>query len=188
MKKIILFLLVIALAGAAHAKPFRSGLYIGLKGGAGAAKIRTPWAEESKKEKTATAFAMAAAIGVRVHHFRLELEYMMMNKQKGAGSYEQETDTMMAQAYFDLPFKSPIRPFINLGAGVYTTDFKRKKEWSDDSKKFTWGGGGGLTWAISTATNLDIGYRYLDIGDFKTRDGSVKQDNHIFYLGWRHVF
>ena len=189
MKKIILLLAVLLFAGSVQAKPFRSGLYMGLKGGAVFTKIRAPWVEgESKKDKSSTAFAMAAAVGVRIQHFRLELEYMMMNKQKFASAYEQETDTVMVQGYFDLPFKSAIRPFINLGAGMYTTDFKRKKVWSDDAKKFTWSGGAGLTWAISTASNLDIGYRYLDIGDFKTRDGTVKQDNHIFYLGWRHVF
>ncbi|MBP5344453.1 MAG: porin family protein [Alphaproteobacteria bacterium] len=189
MKKAICLLCVLLFVTSVQAKPFRSGLYLGLKGGAGVAKIHTPWADDlSKKDKKNAAFAMAAAVGVRIRHFRLELEYMMMNKQKGSGSYEQEIDTLMAQGYFDLPFKSAIRPFINLGAGIYTADFERKHEWSDDSKAFTWSGGAGLTWAISSATNLDIGYRYLDIGDFKTRDGTVKQDNHIFYLGWRHVF
>ena len=195
MKKIILFLSIMLLAVSAQARvPFRpkdpkSGIYLGLKGGGTYAKIKTPWTDESddKKEKSVT-FAMAASLGVRIRYFRLEAEYMMMNKQKSAGSYEQDVDTIMGQLYFDLPFRSPIKPFVNVGAGLYTIDFKKKHEWSDSDKDFAWNAGGGLTWAISSLTNLDLGYRYLGLGDLKTPGGKIRQDNHVFYLGWRHVF
>ena len=189
MKKIILGLLLLCMTTPAWAVPFRSGIYLGLKGGGAYTKFSAPWTENAKSEdKSDVSLAMAAAVGVRIRHFRLEAEYMMANKQKAAGNYEQTMDTIMAQGYFDLPFKSAIRPFVNLGAGVYIVDFKKKNEWSDNAKEFTWSVGGGLSWAVSTATNLDIGYRYYDVGKLKTRDGSLDQDNHVLYFGWRHVF
>jgi len=194
MKKLVLLVIAMLVACSAQARaPFRpseprSGLYVGLKSGGTLAKIKTPWVESGKKKDDSDgSFNMAASIGVRVRYFRLEAEYMMMNKQK-VGSYEQDVDTMMAQLYFDLPFKSPIKPFFNVGAGLYSVDFKRKGYWSDSDRVFTWGGGGGLTWNISTATSLDLGYRYLSLDDLKTEDGSIRQDNHVLYLGWRHVF
>jgi opacity protein-like surface antigen len=191
MKKLMAILLCVFVSTSAWAVPLRSGLYLGFKGGGAYAKPEIPWATNepnAKEDNKKISFMMGIAGGLRVRHFRVEVEYISMLKTTASGGYEQELDTFMAQGYFDFPFKSPLRPYLNLGLGVYEAEFKRKGEWSDKAHAFTWGGGGGLTLAISTATNLDLGYRYLDIGKFKTKDGSVEQDNHLFYLGWRHVF
>ena len=193
-KSILLFGIILLTASNAYARaPFRhseprNGLYVGVRGGADAFKMHIPWKEKDDKDKMKASFAMAAAVGVRLRYIRLEAEYMLMNKQKSTNSYEQNLDTIMAQAYFELPFTSPLRPFVNVGAGVYTMDYKRKDKWSDDDTSFAWSAGGGFAWNVSDATSLDLGYRYLKIDDLKTPDGTVRQDNHIIYLGWRHVF
>ena len=189
MKKLWAFLTMLCVSVPVWASPLRSGLYIGFRGGGSLADFDIPWSTSShgNADKKDIAFTGGMVGGLRIRHFRVEVEYLTMTSQS-SGDYEQELDTFMAQTYFDLPLKSVLRPFINLGFGYYKAAFKRKKEWSDSAKSFTWGGGGGLTLAISTANNLDLGYRYLDIGRFKTRDGSVEQDNHVFYFGWRHVF
>ena len=191
MKKLLALLLCVFVSTSVWAAPLRSGLYLGFKGGGAYANPKIPWADDTtttKEDNKDIAFMFGISGGLRIRHFRVEVEYISMLKNTAAGGYEQELDTFMVQNYFDFPFKSPLRPYLNLGLGVYEAEFKRKNEWSDKAHAFTWCGGGGLTLAVSTATNIDIGYRYMDIGKFKTRDGSVEQDNHQFYVGWRHVF
>ncbi len=185
MKKgILLVILSLFAATTVSAAPLRSGLYIGAKAGG----MRTEW-KKNEKSVEDTTFPFALALGLRLRNFRVEAEYMFSTKAK-SGNYEQKTDTVFAQLYYDVPFKAPIRPFVNVGVGRHTTKVTRTEdvEYSEDRKGWAYNVGAGVTWNLSTAVNIDIGYRYLDVGDLKTRNGTVHPKQHIAYIGWRYVF
>lgn len=183
MKKIICLMLIVMMsATTAMARPLRSGVYIGTKAGV----MRT----EMKQKKTTAedmVFPFAFELGLRIRHFRIEAEYTFATKAEHE-KYEQSTDTIMVQVYYDIPFKSPIRPYVNAGIGRHETKVKVKNVYREDRKGTAWNIGGGVTWNLSNAVNMDIGYRFLDIGDLKTPLGTIKTKHHFAYIGWRYVF
>jgi len=188
MKKIALVLLVLLMACPTFAaKPLRSGLYVGAKTGA----MRVGMKRDTEK-KDDVVFPFALSLGLRIRQFRVEAEYSFATKAKN-GHYSQETDTAMAQMYYDVPFKSTIRPFANFGIGRHRTSIKEEKTLTNNGfkekrKGWMWNAGAGVTWNITNAVNVDLGYRYLDIGKLKTQNGTIKTQHHFVYIGWRYVF
>jgi len=183
MRKLILVLCVLFLSEAAlAAAPLRSGVYVGSKTGA----MRTEMKKDGKRSEDFV-FPFAVALGLRLRHIRVEAEYTFATTAK-KGDYEQKTETMFAQIYYDLPFKSPIRPYFNAGGGRHTTKIEEKNVFKERRKGWAYNVGAGVTWNVSNAVNIDIGYRYLDIGDLKTRTGTIKTKHHVAYIGWRYVF
>ena len=183
MKRIVLFLMLALMTMPAFAaKPLRSGLYINTKVGLMRAEMK-----REGKRKEDVVFPFAFALGLRLRNFRIEAEYAFATKAK-SDKYEQQTDTIFGQLYYDIPFKSPIRPYFNVGGGRHNSTVKEKDVFKENCHGWAWNIGGGVTWNISNAVNLDLGYRYLDIGDFKTQKGTVKTAHHFVYIGWRYVF
>ena len=112
MKKIIVAILLLLFAMpsfAAH--PLRSGVYVNTKAGL----MRTGMKRDGEK-KDDVVFPFALALGLRLRHFRIEAEYTFATTAK-RDNYEQQTDTIFGQIYYDVPFKSAIRPFFNVGMG-----------------------------------------------------------------------
>ena len=182
MKKIV-FLIAILLGAVSvsAAPPLRSGVYVNAKVGI----LRETIKKEEQKDDMS--FPGAVALGLRIRHFRLEAEYMF-STETSMEDYRQEISTITAQLYYDVPFKSAIRPFFNAGIGRHDTKLKKDKVYDYTRHGTAWNVGGGVTWNLSNAVNMDLGYRYLNIGDFKTREGTLKTQNHFVYLGWRYVF
>ena len=164
------------------AKPLRSGVYVNTKVGL----MRTEMKREGKR-KDDVVFPFAMALGLRLRNFRVEAEYAFSTKAE-TDNYEQQTDTIFGQIYYDVPFKSPILPFFNVGGGRHSTKIKEKDVFKESRHGWGWNVGGGVTWNVSNAVNIDLGYRYLDIGDLKTRTGTIKTKHHFVYVGWRYVF
>ena len=183
MRRIIIAVGILLMAQTVWAAaPLRSGLYVNTKAGA----MRTEIKRDGKKGDDVV-FPFAVALGLRLRNIRVEAEYTFATSAK-KDNYEQQTDTMFAQLYYDIPFKAPIRPFLNVGGGRHNTTVKEKNVFKEERKGWAYNLGAGVTWSVSNAVNIDFGYRYLDIGDLKTKNGTVKNKNHIAYIGWRYVF
>ena len=182
MRKIILALFILMMTHSVWAaSPMRSGIYVNTKTGGMLTTIRK---EGKKVDDVVMPFAIA--LGVRLRNIRVEAEYTFSTKAKKE-DYEQQTDTMMAQLYYDIPFKTPIRPFFNVGGGRYDASIKEVKE-KESRSGWAYNLGGGFTWSVSNAVNLDLGYRYLMIDKINMKTGTVKLKHHFAYIGWRYVF
>lgn len=182
MRKIVVVLFMLMMATTVWAKaPLRSGLYVNTKAGTMRTTIKK---DKEKVNDFVMPFSMA--LGLRLRNIRVEAEYTFTTKAK-KDKYEEQTDTLMGQLYYDLPFRSPIRPFFNVGLGRYDVSVKENKN-KESVKGWAYNLGGGITWNVSNATNLDFGYRYLMIDDIKTKTGTVKLQHHYVYIGWRYVF
>ena len=186
MRKIVLSLLILlmavpALAEAPRSEP-RSGLFIGTKVGVMRTQMKL-----DRERKDDVVFPFAVSLGLRLRQFRVEAEYTFATKAK-RDKYEQQTDTMLGQLYYDVLFRAPLHPYLNVGIGRHNTKVKEKNVFKEERKGWAWNVGAGMTWNVSNAVNIDFGYRYLDIGDLKTANGTIKTRHHFVFLGWRYVF
>ena len=169
----------------------RNGLYMGLTAGGSIMRSKI----NSKMEHD-TSFVSTLALGGRFGSVRVAAEFMMNTKadyDKPDGKISYEANAVSLQTYYDVPVRSMIRPFFNLGIGMYGSDIKGEPDVSESSDKMMWNVGAGFTLAVSRATSLDLGYRYVRFGKEKYKDGNgnkipIETEAHQIYGGYRYVF
>ena len=169
----------------------RNGLYMGLTAGGSIMRSKI-----NNKMEHDTTFVSTLALGGRFGSVRLAGEIMMNTKadyDKADGKLSYEANAISFQGYYDVPLRSMIRPFFNVGIGCYGSDIKGEPDVSDSDKKMMWNVGAGLTFSVSRATSLDLGYRYVRFGKEKYKDGNgnavpIETEAHQIYAGYRYVF
>lgn len=142
---------------------------------------------------------LSGALGYRHDYYRLEMEYIWRDKSKnsyddgiGGASYNFKSYSVMLNGYIDFaPFRW-ISPFVNAGIGY--SQLKYSDRYGDGSSStkngnykpahFTWSLGGGLTVKVTNRFNVDVGYRYFDMGSIKHADVTDQE----IYGGIRYVF
>ena len=186
MKKVSMVLGVLLLATVAHAEPLVSGPYLTLRGGADSMRFKV---DDKKDNKTTIAFL--TALGLRVKAFRAEFEWANISRARLENAWYQQ-QRYMAQFYYEIPFRSKFRPYLNAGAGVSYIDagyHKRNTRKSGDDTTFAWNIGGGLTFNWTRAWSFDLGYRFIDAGKIRPyEDAEIKVQNHEGYFGVRYTF
>lgn len=92
------------------------------------------------------------------------------------------TLVVLANAYVDLPELGPVTPYLGAGIGgavAFTDDTRtgrrpgRPRSGSD--AVLAWAVGGGAALALGPATSLDLGYRYVGLGDVDTGGGRPRR-------------
>ncbi len=191
-KKIFSMVLILGMVSAFPAEAaLRSGMYVGLTAGASIMRSKV-----DKKMNHDTSFVSTLALGGRFGSFRTAVEFMMNTKadyKKTDGKISYEANGISLQTYYDIPLRSMIRPFFNLGIGMYGSDIKGDPDISDKNNKMMWNVGGGFTLAVSRRTSLDLGYRYVRFAKEKYKNGnkeniSIETEAHQVYAGYRFVF
>ena len=192
-KKIFFVVLMLNLlsVSSANAAALRSGLYVGMTGGASMMRAKI-----KEKMEHGTSFVSTLALGGRFGSVRGALEFMMNTKVDYKGNNEKisyEANSLSFQTYYDVPVRSMFRPFFNLGIGVAGTDIKGEPDINESSSKFAWNVGAGFTLAVSRATSLDLGYRYIRFAKDEYKDGNgnkipFEAEAHQVYAGYRYVF
>lgn len=77
---------------------------------------------------------------------------------------------LMLNNYYDFKNTSKFTPYLSAGVGV--THLKNKVSFYDVSEtksdnNFTWSVGAGVAYKVTPNVSLDLGYRYVDAGDFE---------------------
>jgi len=186
MKKLSLITGALLLASTAHAEPLINGPYLTLRLGAENAHFKS---DNAKEHDTTIAFLPAA--GIRVKAFRAEFEWANIARVKPHDtSYHQQR--YMAQFYYEIPFQSKFRPYLNAGVGasyVESTYRRRRIRESADDTTLAWNAGAGLSFNWTRYLSFDLGYRYIDGGKPELCDETdVKIRNHEGYFGVRLTF
>lgn len=136
---------------------------------------------------------ISGALGYRYEHFRGELEYVWRKYSKD----ETEFDTLkfksysyMANVYYDFMPYNWWTPYVGAGLG-YTNlkynNFDTSSHFSNGRYKednFTWALGAGASLKVTNRFNVDLGYRYYDMGSIKHADVTAQE----VYGGVRYVF
>lgn len=192
IKKIGSVIFLVALMNAFPvAAALRNGIYVGLTGGASIMRSKI-----NKKMQHDTSFVSTLALGGRFGAVRVAGEFMMNTKADYEGNNEKisyEANGVSLQTYFDVPLRSMIRPFFNFGIGMYGSDIKGDPDVSESNNKMMWNVGAGFSLAVSRATSLDLGYRYVRFSKEKYKDGNgknipIETEAHQIYGGYRYVF
>jgi opacity protein-like surface antigen len=166
---------------------------------------------------------------------RIELDYTARDKSSRSGSVGATWDvtrdgnpdviintvdmktsvqlqTLMLNAWFDIPTGTAFRPYLGGGIGWAFIDFSASSledgipsslvsTGTKSSTNFAWSLGGGLGYAITRNWTADLGYRYIDAGNVKKEplkfpDGSAslyyskigRIEAHDVMLGIRYTF
>lgn len=145
----------------------------------------------------------SGALGYRWGYFRVEAEYVWREDSDSSkfspalntsNREEFESKSYMANIYWDLSPYTWFTPYVSAGIGItemnfssrltdYDTGTTRKSNDYDESN-FTWSVGGGLSAQVTNRFNVDVGYRYYDMGDI----GEASIHAHEVYGGLRYVF
>ena len=186
MKKLSLMMGVLLLASTAQAEPLINGPYVALRLGADNSHFKS---DDAKEHDTTIAFLPAA--GIRVKAFRAEFEWANIARVKPhETSYHQQR--YMAQFYYEVPFRSKFRPYLNAGVGasyVESTYRHRHIRKSGDDTTLAWNAGAGISFNWTRSWSFDLGYRYVNAGKANLYDDvDVKIQDHEGYFGVRFTF
>ncbi|MDD4557205.1 MAG: outer membrane beta-barrel protein [Alphaproteobacteria bacterium] len=197
----ILSAITMSFCFAETAKADCDGIYLGVRGGAFKANMG------SSKETTGTGnrfnigeyvYSVSGAIGYRYEYFRFELEGILRgdtekdktNSVTGIIESESfESKSYMFNVFWDLSPYTMFTPYLMAGAGISDLSYTKKFNTSQDpmgydETNFTWTVGGGLSAKVTSRFNIDVGYRYFDMG--KIAKASIHA--HEIYGGLRYVF
>lgn len=124
--------------------------------------------------------------------FRFEVEYNKndVSTKQYSNSIDLELDTqaVMFNTYYHLPTGSAFTPYIGFGFGA--SHVKGKASHIGEIKKtnFAWQMGTGISYDLTENFALDLGYRYMDYGDFEKYGVNLDTRTHEFYTGIRISF
>ena len=149
---------------------------------------------------------ISGALGYRYRYFRIEAEYVWRKDYEDSvtgryrrpdGSYRTSTRSVefssksyMANIYWDLSPYTMFTPYVSAGLGITQLEyvFKNNDSYNNHKKyeedNFTWSVGGGISAQVTSRFNIDLGYRYYDMGEIE--NGAVH--NHEVYVGARYTF
>ncbi len=169
------------------------------KGKAGTVFVATP-EDNQRSDYHAHTMVMSLAFGVRLDDFRLELEGKTDTSSKDRGMFGDDTmhgklytNSLMTNAYYDVPLSDVIRPYIGAGVGlghIKSNIFGVSKS----TTNFAWQLMAGINYDLTEHWKLDLGYNYISYGDLtlaETPDVSLKLkdiEGHQITLGTRYEF
>jgi opacity protein-like surface antigen len=148
--------------------------------------------------KLATAknsFSGGAVAGVRFLGFRIDGEYNFRSKIAepvikiegidAVKAYTINGHNILLNGYYNLLDLNFVKIYggVSVGQTIFVKNLKEKINTAN-----TWGGGGGVTFSLLNLLNVDVGYRYLDMGKMQLDNVESKQFSHDISLGIRLGF
>lgn len=187
-----------------QAKAECNGIYLAGRGGIANPKIADKDANFNDSLKIdENALMLSGAIGYRYEYFRAEVEYIWRDTAKdkstdtaalpdgstltSTSSAEFDYDSYMFNIYYDFSPYTWFTPYISAGIGVTNLEYNfvyPNGSDSYDKSNFTWSLGAGVSAKMTNRFNIDVGYRYFDMGKM----GKGEITNHEVYAGVRYVF
>ncbi|MBQ8465931.1 MAG: porin family protein [Alphaproteobacteria bacterium] len=185
------------------------GPYLAVRGGVAnhtLGDVKENKATDKKLHLDDNAAMVSAALGYRYKYFRIEAEYVHRKDTEESKikvipmpvppdeyartTTEFKSRSYMANIYWDLSPYTMFTPYVSAGLGITKLEYTYKASDTSASNKkysennFTWSVGGGLSAQVTTRFNIDLGYRYYDMGEINS--GEVH--NHEVYGGLRYTF
>jgi opacity protein-like surface antigen len=138
------------------------------------------------------------AVGVSYNNVRTEAEFTYIKEYErkiDVNNWEKvQSSALFLNLYYDINIsKSNFRPYINVGAGKVWGEFESfsagyvlpHKNFKTNNLGI--GFGIGFSYFFDTSLSLDIGYRYVNVGDVEIKDGFFLK-THEFILGTKYNF
>ena len=173
-----------------------SGFYMGVMAGVNMTEAkagpRSPVFKTKPTSDEDTGLNADLALGMKFGDLRLAAE-VAINTKADLADYQFESKIVSLQGYYELPISRRVIPFLNGGIGHYSGKIKADPGISSSVSGMAWNAGAGLTFVLNRRVSMDLGYRYIDLGDKSFKDSEDKDvsfdgTQHMIYLGWRYVF
>ena len=191
MKKFLLVILFMAIVPLKAHALLPVGVYYGFRGGVNTVAKDHKISTSNLDTKDGKPFG-AVNLGIRLLDFRFEAEYAYRyhfsqytyapGKNKNISA-----QNIMGNLYYNFIDLSLVKLYINGGVGEtkFSGGSMVKK-----NENFTWNAGFGANLSLFDVANLDVGYRYVDMGklEIKNTTVKVKQKSHDVYAGIRFGF
>jgi opacity protein-like surface antigen len=153
-----------------------------------------PSVSSSTGESYSDGFNGTVGFGFKYHWFRADLTYdrgtptrISINTSAPVGQPQigakVRPETVLANAYLDLGSWWGFTPYVGAGAGVARLESKNYSDtavlqpaggWARGrSHNFAWAAMGGVAFQLSPRWMIDVGYRYLSLGDAASTDETV---------------
>ncbi|MBW7983108.1 outer membrane protein [Enterobacillus tribolii] len=130
---------------------------------------------------------------------RTELDYTY---REGTDSYHNVSNlgtnhnrvrvqSVMVNNYYDIQTGTPFTPYVGVGIGYANVKLDQSLAGNTNSgsyDNFAWSVGTGVSYAINSHLDLDVGYKYLDAGKGKANGSEVKVGTHDFTAGVNYYF
>ena len=184
------------LAGAACSVAFSASAadirpYVGLKVGGAHENAEVKEARDLDGTKIFGSVAGGLAFGLPQGTVRTEIEYTYRDEISGeiatGVKARFQSQSLFLNVYYDLPVNWIVKPYIDGGIGYSRVEGK-----IDGDKKnkdiFGWNLGLGVAYSFTKNFALDLGYRYVDLGQYKRAGAKADLYNHEFYAGLRYTF
>lgn len=189
----------LALEAQAQTVPYvRADVFL-TQGGKAPLKASSPAIDKSLTNQSDLGFGFGAGVSLQ-DRFRLELEASGRKNKLNQNiatlkSIELDTESVMLNAFYDLPRMGDARPYIGLGIGQAKTSLTALSTTnttllSGDVDHIAAQAMAGVGWRLNDRINLDLGYRYFNAAkaDFTPSTGtgfSVGRDHHAVTFGLR---
>ena len=123
---------------------------------------------------------------------RFEAEYNKndISTKQYANTIDLELDTqaVMFNTYYHLPTGSALTPYVGVGFGASYVKGKDSRVGEIKKTNFVWQMGTGISYDLTENFALDLGYRYMDYGNFEKYGYGIDTRTHEFYTGIRISF
>lgn len=143
------------------------------------------------------------ALGAKHGAFRLETEYntgktahKKIDLDGDAAKANLRTESILVNAYWDIDLCSRFTPYVSAGAGLAKLNFRAKSEdgvMKSNPSNFAWQIGAGVSYAATDSIDVDLGYRYVDMGAARIMkmgdmEYKINTARHELYAGIRYNF
>ena len=186
MKKTLLFTLALIASVAFSTNAF-AGAFFGIR--SGAEKLDVEEANTAFEDSQGK-FIGAGFVGYHYSFFRLEAEYMYQAKrsyQSEDNKVSIETHSVMGNLYFSPPVKSALKPYLMGGVGAAFLDTK-DGNFSDDNTDLAWQVGLGLELEFTENVFLEVGGRFVNMGEAEVNNKAFEQTGFNYFGGLRFEY
>jgi opacity protein-like surface antigen len=153
--------------------------------------VDVPGAADPTDNKLDNGMTGGAGVGLRTSFARTDftIDYAMPVSYTGTVAVPDDTHAkisslnLLFNGYLDLGTWYRLTPYIGAGAGaalVKVTDVQSTAPAADHSEwRFAWAGMAGVAWAVAPNLQIDLGYRYLNVGKVQSGGPGTVTFNYV---------
>lgn len=172
MKKVLVCASLIALSASAFAVDTNSGVYV--RGDIGASKAHHSIDGTGGHNDFKPVYS--AGVGYKFDkNFRADVNAQLRNSSKKDVDTQYKSKTVFVNGYYDFDSSSIFTPYVTAGVGYTQNKIGKLASGTTNvtNKNFAYNAGFGSKVNVAKDVDLDLGYRFVNLGDFKSKTGDT---------------
>ena len=177
MKKVLVCASLIALSASAFAADTKSGVYV--RGDIGASKMfKGTQTDDNPLSGSFNDVKPVYSVGVGYkfdNNFRADVNAQLRNSKHESATTEYKSKAVFVNGYYDFDSSSIFTPYVTAGVGYAQNkmDGLATETTNVTNKNFAYNAGFGSKVNVAKDVDLDLGYRFVNLGDFKSKTSNT---------------